>query len=183
MTMQSKIKESKTKERFSCLMAMTPRGKTRDQIIEYGRSILDADILVDKKLGCIGRDPKPHVTIKYGIHRATWEGLRTDVPMHDVGHIQMTLLGLSSFENDGYDVLKIGIDSSSLHELNERITSNTKTTETYPTYIPHMTVAYLKPGKAQQYIDRDASAFRGMVIDTNILLFSSKDGSERTILL
>ncbi len=146
----------------------------RDQILNIGLNIPDGD------LGVEGRELNPHITIKYGIESDNPDLVRTLI--EGFGPITFTLADTAVFESDEYDVLYIEVDpinSGDLDNLNVLISSSLKVTDTHPEYIPHITIAYLKPGLGKNYI-RDSS-MNGVKITTSMIVFSSLDGTTTEI--
>src|SRR3990167_6120006 len=144
------------------------------RIVQMAQAIPDEDIAEDGRAGD-SEGSAPHVTVKYGIHSTDVEDVRT--VLADEPPIVVTLGATSFFPNSesgSGDVLKIDVDSPDLHRLNAKIADALKTTETHPTYIPHVSLAYLKPGKGKQYEGDDSLKGQTMTLDT--LTFSTKDG-------
>ena len=56
------------------------------------------------------------------------------------------------FTNDGQDVLYVAVDSPALHELHDTVKRYLPNQETHPDYHPHVTIAYLKTGRAARYL-------------------------------
>ncbi len=50
-----------------------------------------------------------------------------------------------------YEVVWLGVESPMVHALNQTIKDNVPTVDTQPTYIPHITIAYVLPGLGQQW--------------------------------
>lgn len=157
--------EGKEPHKFSCVMALLPSDITRE-MLQFGESIDKDDLAED------GLEDEPHVTVKFGLH--------TSVPgeleklLDGEGPIELILGKMSLFkasDDKQFDVLKIGVHSPDLHRLNKKISTNMRCTDTHPTYKPHATIGYLKPGKAEQYID---DRFEGRQITISSVLFSSK---------
>jgi len=132
----------------------------------YGREIPDIELAPD------GRDLRPHITIKYGIHSSTPDVLDSVVLPNKITAVMRKS---SLFENDK-DVLKIDIESDDLRRLNAEIVSKIKTTETQNEYHPHATIAYLKKGEGKKYAGDDR--FDGMEIEFTSIEFSSKDDNK-----
>lgn len=63
--------------------------------------------------------------------------------------------GLSVFEKDDYDVLKLDIDCYEIRLANKRLVNFIPNNSQYPEFHPHMTIAYLKKGTCQKYINPD----------------------------
>jgi len=98
-----------------------------------------------------GLETEPHVTLLYGLHN--------DVDPDQVMSVcknrqypSLTLKNASCFDNPEYDVLKFDVDSQDLHDVNSELSKLPHTTS-FPDYHPHSTVAYLKKGTGQKYMD------------------------------
>lgn len=125
-----------------------------------------------------GRETDPHVTVKYGLHFQT-PSQRLREALRQFGPVTLTFGRTSLFKSKDADVLKVDIDSPDLHRLNKLITRLLPTHETYPTYIPHATLAYLKPGKGKHYVGSRALA--GTKVKMDSVLFSGKNGHKEML--
>jgi hypothetical protein len=119
-----------------------------------------------------GRQPEDdiHVTLKYGLHGHDPFELR---PYITEGPIDLTLGEVSIFENDDADVVKLSVSSPKLHEYNQVISENFDYKKTYDTYIPHITISYVKPGCGKKYEGR--KDFLGKKIKLDSVVFSGND--------
>lgn len=73
--------------------------------------------------------------------------------------IDLTVTGVSLFENEEYDVLKFEVQKTiTLEQAQQQSVELFEATPTYPDYIPHMTLAYLLPGKGKEYQDKLSKA-------------------------
>ena len=129
---------------YSCLMVKPPK-KERDAILGWNYQFIPEDILfVKPDSDYTGRDNTPHITVKYGILTNKVEEILPLLPEED---IQIKLGKVSKFDkNPDYDVIKVEIESPELHELNKKISENLECHDTFPEYIPHLTLAYVKKG-------------------------------------
>lgn len=156
----------------------------RQRLIAYGQKIPDDD------LAAKGRETNVHITIKYGLHTNDAAAVR-DI-LDGVKSFTVKLGKVSAFYADNqstkdgvkrsgkdFDVLKIDVVSQALHRLNRRIADALEHTDTHPTYSPHVTIAYLKPGTAADYAGSDEFAGEEMVVDK--LIFSNCEGETTTI--
>ena len=135
-----------------------------------------AKTIPDSELGEDGREDKPHVTVKFGLHTDDVAEVRRVL----VGEAPITVtLGKTSIfpAKDGadYDVVKIDIDSPDLHRLNAKIAGALDNTDTHPTYKPHATIAYVKAGLGQKYVGR--TDLEGKTVTLDAITFSGKDRS------
>lgn len=138
-----------------------------------------------------GIETESHVTVKYGIHSDSPEQISH--LMKRVGPIAVRLGNLGVFPGPERDVLYIAVESQALRNLNQLICDAVPHTDTQPYYIPHVTVAYLKPGTADQYtfdFDCDLRSsrppvqfqpFQGDICGFDSLIFSNTD-KKRTII-
>lgn len=103
-----------------------------------------------------GIEDEPHITLLYGLH--------SDVNLDEIKSItnqikfdNLILHNVSLFNNPKYDVLKFDVkypnkNETFLHNCNEKLKKLPHTTS-FPTYHPHSTIGYLKPGKGKKYVD------------------------------
>lgn len=143
-------------------------------VIQMAKAIPDADIAENGRAGD-SEGAAPHVTVKYGLHTTDVEEVRK--VLADEPPITVTLGATSFFpgsESGNGDVVKIDVDSPDMHRLNAKIAEALKTTDTHPTYTPHVTVAYVKEGKGQQYSGDET--LKGRTITLDSIRFSTKDG-------
>ncbi|MEP6667847.1 MAG: sigma-70 family RNA polymerase sigma factor, partial [Chthoniobacter sp.] len=142
---------------------------------EFAASIPDSDVYRDpEKPEKDGREFEPHVTALYGL---TGEGDTTNAVREAIkGHdpITLTLGKISKFSNadSPYDVLKIDVTSPQLHALNKTLRKLPHKND-YPDYHPHLTLAYVNKGAADEYVG-DAR-FEGKTITIPSLTHSSAD--------
>lgn len=127
-----------------------------------------------------GREDEPHITVKYGItDDAAVDAIRA--ALATVPPIRATLGATSIFDTDEADVLKVDVDSPDLHAVNKAIADAVPTEDTYPTYQPHVTIAYLKKGKGADYTGDDSLQGQELVIDR--ISFRGRDETATEIML
>jgi hypothetical protein len=165
--------EKETKHDYASTQLDLPE-ETASAIKQLGESIPDEHLADD------GREDKPHVTVKYGLHGDDPEAVRAllaDEPPITVK------LGKTSFfpngESDAGDVLKVDVESPALRRLNKKIADALPHTDTHPTYKPHATVAYLKPGFGKKYSGNESLVGHTVTLDR--LTFSDKSGNKTEI--
>lgn len=164
---------------YGCLMAKLPEQLSKEIIAWTAKNI------PKEHLGPGGYELNPHITIKYGFKDSSLETivrlkllLEKHGPITDVG-----LLGPSLFKgNKDGDVLKIDVDSPTLEDLNYYITQNFDCFDKYPDYLPHITLAYLLPERAEHYASLNPP-FARREFDVDKAEWSGTDGNKRIIYL
>jgi len=134
---------------------------------------INPEHLDDKEKGI---EDEHHVTLLYGIHShqvsdedviAAAKGFAGTIELKNVG----------MFQND-CDVLKFEASNPTLHACNFNL-KKLPHTSSYPNYEPHSTIAYLKKGMGQRYVDQ----FDGIThtATPTHLVYSKQDGSKINI--
>lgn len=125
----------------------------KEQIGRFARTIARED------LAGKGLEQEPHVTVQYGLVHAD-EGDLAMLRYICDGFAPMYLgFGPAAFfpasdAGSGFDVLYLPVDSDDLYRLRNAIGQSIDVVNTHDGYTPHVTIAYLKPGTAQQYEGR-----------------------------
>jgi len=125
-----------------CLLAPL-RGEAAMAVLRAGVCIPDEDLAED------GREDDPHVTVRYGFTPAVTPA-EVGALLANVGPVRLRLGGAGCFENDEHDVVFLKVESADLHRLNQ-LTSQLPHTSKHPTYTPHATIAYVKPGLGKKF--------------------------------
>jgi hypothetical protein len=142
------------------------------ELMEFIKAIPEDYIYVDEEDDIKGREDDPHITVLYGV-----ENGGKDQVKKLIGQIETPLsasLGVvSKFRNEKFDVLKIEVKSEDLHELNGLIKDNVNWKNSYTDYHPHVTIAYLKKGKGDEFVGDQR--FVGKELAFSKILYSDKD--------
>lgn len=144
------------------------------KVLAIGQKITTED-LAEK-----GRETEPHITVKYGLHDENPAQARA--VLSGSAPVRATIGDLDFFETEDGDVLVLKVDSPQLHDLNQQLTDRLENT-TERAYQPHITVAYLKEGKGQEYVDSLRNPLKGSIVDANAITFSDKQGQKTEISL
>ena len=131
------------------------------------------------KKDVIELEDKPHVTIRYGLHGEDPELVQRVIGKS--GLIWLRLGNLSLFRSPDQDVLKIAVHSSRLDELNRQL-GILPNTQKFREYNPHLTIAYLKPGTGDKYLDI-ISGLEGKLVLADKIAFSDKERNHTTIVM
>ena len=145
-------------------------------VLKESKKIADEDLADD------GRETEPHVTVLYGLHGEDPESVRK--LLADEPPVRVTLGKTSIFPDDGErgsDVVKIDVESEDLARLNKKLADALPHTITHPGYKPHVTLAYVKPGKGKKYAGANDLEGQEIVIDR--VVFSDRAGKQTVIRL
>ena len=150
---------------------------------EYGCLMLDFNIkswdkITDKiknedvydKPG-YGIEKRPHVTALYGFicNKTSPEEVSELTKKLFNNKLKIKVNGMSLFKNKDFDVLKFDIISPDLQKLNKALTEKFPYKNDHPDYIPHMTIAYLKPGTGEKYAKKLS---KNIIFESNEFTYS-----------
>jgi 2'-5' RNA ligase len=155
---------------YSCVLLNLP-----EETAEHVRQMAAAIHADDR----VKVEDEPHITVKYGLTTNNPEPLLPVLAGR--GPVVAKLGKTACFENENEDVVYIEVESESLHELNRLVAAVCPHRETHPQYIPHVTVAYVKPGTGRFYAGWDDLA--GTIVTFDTLTFSPASGSRRPVQL
>lgn len=136
------------KYEYGCVMAIINEDAS-EKIIEIGKKLIPDDILYFEEGQEYGREVEPHVTIKFGLT----ENYSKDMIGKLISKIEpfkITLVAIDIFSNSKFDVVKFNVESDVLRKLNS-LFNKLPNEDEYPTYNPHMTIAYVKPGEGRRF--------------------------------
>ena len=170
--------QEKKEHSFSSTQINLPDGLA-EKVIEYGKKHIPDEEIFEKG-DDMGREDEIHVTVLYGLHADTPKEVKKVLEKESTFPIQLGKISIFDTHPD-FDVVKIDVDSPGLVELNKKLRDNCEHTMTHPKYVPHITIAYLKKGKAKKYKGDDYFAEMGFL--SNEVLFSSKNREKTKILL
>jgi len=160
---------------YSCAMLQLS-DDISSTIIEWMHDNIDENKLyIDKDSGIDGYEYNPHITVKYSIHEVDPKSIEELI--EGFGPIKVELGKISKFNtNPHYDVIKIDVESNKLMKLNQYLTDNLKCTDSFKTYIPHATIAYVKKDSHNKLISNNT--FDKLKDEIGELYFTARTGDE-----
>ena len=168
------IVENKQTYKYGCAMLYFDPNTTKEIT-----SMIDTEDLYTEGDGSFGIEDEPHCTLLYGLH--------PEVSTEDVENVlnkytytTCKCYNPSCFYNEKYDVLKFDISGDMLSETNRDLTEFPHTTD-YPDYHPHMTLAYLKPGKGDKYIKKIEEFQKEGFLHPQYAIYSKPNGEKDEI--
>lgn len=165
-------KVEKPAQEFSSTQVNLPKAES-EKVLSVGRNLIkDEDVHPEE-----GREDNPHITLKFGLH--TNESAEVAQILANEKPFEVALGKTSIFpakEGANYDVVKVDAFSPELHRLNKLIADNTETTDTHPTFQPHVTLAYVKAGEGEKYAGK--ADLEGTKLTFNSIAFSDKNRNQ-----
>lgn len=176
ITLSHYISESKSGTWLGCLMLSMP-GDIATLIQAFGKSRIHEGQLADD-----GFETYSHCTVLYGFSQGT-NVAEVESFLKGYDKIPIMLGNIKRFKaNDNRpdsDVLVIDVEGLALRKLNADLKDNFDVVSTYPTYNPHVTIAYVKPGA---YLNLDRSPiFNGIKCVCDKMTYSSGPSENRDI--
>ena len=165
------VTEGSAPRSFSCLMLDTSflLNDIQEDIHDY---ICPCHIYDDEPGH--GLELESHITVLYGLHTDKFSEVVENVELYPC---EFKLKNLSLFQNEKYDVLKFDIISNDLKELNKQLSDRLDYSSSYPNYHPHLTVAYVLPGKGKKYT-KLKSEIIGQTWTSDTFIFSDKNSNK-----
>lgn len=154
------------KTSFSCLMADCSNNLISNNILKWGR-----DNIRPEDLAADGYEDDVHTTILYGLYTDDWYDVIS--LLKNIRPFDITLGQISKFDsNPDFDVIKLEVISPVLNLLNKRA-SKLPNKNSFPTYIPHLTIAYVKKGCYNNLVGNNT--FLQQKIRVSDLIFSNSE--------
>lgn len=147
-------------------------------IMSWGKANIPEDVILDDGKDTNGYEDDIHITVLYGLTDES--PYNAEEILRSIGPFVVRLGLVTAFRDaDGHDVIKIDVESPELirlHYLLEKLLDNENK---YPTYQPHITIAYVKKNASDKYIGSDP--FKGVSFIADSVCYSSKNGSRINI--
>lgn len=156
-------------------------GRPTEIMQKMQKAIAKADLQPDKDRVADadnGLEHELHVTCRWGLHFQT-PSVKLRQELKVFGPITIEFGKTSLFTGRETDVLKVDVKSEDLHRLYKLIGRLVPTHTTFPVYRPHVTLAYLKPGRGKKYAGE--AALKGQQLTFHSVVFSGKFGHKESL--
>jgi len=138
------------------------------------------NLYINEDEGMEGFETMPHVTVKYGLHDTSPTKI-TEIAKN-FGIIDLSFGNVTKFDhNPNFDVIKVDINGEKLRYLNIAISNEMEHTDSFDSYKPHATLAYVKKGSCDHLLDNDY--FNKLNDSPDEIYFASRNGEEYIIKL
>ena len=117
-----------------------------------------------------GVTKEPHVTVKYGLKTDDVDEIASAVAGAGPATVRLGATAILPNPDKGFDVIIVRVESEDLVDLNRRLTESIESVDTHPGYLPHLTLAYVKPGAGRNYAGH--KTFAGVTFTSDQLIFS-----------
>lgn len=169
---RTKVAKTGVKYDYSCTKINLPDVLSKS-IIKWGMDNVPGNKLYVEEDNSKGREDDIHVTVLYGITDDS--PVKTAKIIGETKPFEVRLGLINAFKDkEEYDVLKIEIEAGDLEKLYYNLVKKIKNESTFPTYNPHVTIAYVKKGSMDKFIGDET--FKGKLFKVNYIAFS--DGKD-----
>jgi hypothetical protein len=150
--------EPEEKELFGCVMM---DAKIDDWEENHLAGIDEEDIYLKPMDDSYGLEDNPHVTIVYGIHEDEIDTQTiVDVMENNMQPLTLPVTEIGVFEGKEYDVVKYNLEVTEQLKTYRNLFLKFPNTQSFPDYNPHITIAYVLPGKGQKYATKLREPFK-----------------------
>jgi len=143
--------KNETEETYGYVMLYT---NMRDWEEIHTSGIDPEDVYIKPLDDSYGLETEPHMTLLYGIYEdETDPEIVLNVIKENMEDVTVVISKISIFENEEYDVVKYDIPlTKQILKYRKIFEDNFENTQDFPEYLPHMTIAYVKPGEGKKYV-------------------------------
>lgn len=162
---------------YACTKIDLPKDLA-EEIIAWGKKNILDKYLYTEGDNSKGREDDIHITLLYGI--ISDKPGQTAKVVGENKPLDIRLGLVNAFKDkENYDVIKIAVESGDLEKLHYTMRDKIKNDNTFPTYNPHVTIAYVKKNSMDKLIGD--GAFKGKTFKANNVTFSDGKNKENSI--
>jgi hypothetical protein len=167
---KSLVQESESKSDTGCLM-LDLKFKNWNKFL---KQIPDEDLYTDEEE--YGKELEPHCTVLYGFDQSVDVNKVKKYLQTLSEPIKLSLNKIDLFENDKFDVVKFSVVSKDLNKLHKFFKNNFENNESFDTYSPHVTIAYVKKGLGKKFVTNN---FEPIELESTQFTYSLGKGLEK----
>jgi 2'-5' RNA ligase len=157
------VQESETKSDTGCLMLDLKFNNWN----KFLKQIPDEDLYTDEE--GYSKELEPHCTVLYGFDQSVDVNKVKKYLQTLSEPIKLSLNKIDLFENEKFDVVKFSVVSKDLNKLHKFLKNNFENNETFDTYSPHVTIAYVKKGFGKKFV---TNKFEPIELDSTQFTYS-----------
>lgn len=145
------LEQKKEEPVYGCVMMEPSKIKGWEE--NHLSGIDEEDVYVKPMDDSYGLEEQPHITVLYGIHEDEVDpSVVVDMMEQKMDPIKVQIKEIDVFENKEYDVVKYNVPvTKELQAYRDMFMESFANTQKFPEFHPHMTIAYVKPGKGKKY--------------------------------
>ena len=146
-----------------------------DSIISWGYDNIPCDhLFIDESDPSFGRENNIHITILGNIEETNHEKIKNAISIETkfvcpLGKIQLFT------NNSKYDVIQIEAKCDQIFQLHKSLSQSIKNVMKFPLYVPHVTIAYVKKGYGDKFLDNTYFVGQEFMIDKLVLSCNLND--------
>lgn len=118
----------------------------------FHEMIDEEDLYTEEGDRSYGIEDEPHITLLYGLNNNVSSANVFEI-LNNFKVDKIKLTEVTAFKNEKFDVLKWDVECETLFEINKELVKLPHKND-FPDYHPHATIAYLKSGTADKYIEK-----------------------------
>lgn len=164
--------------KYASLQVVLPQGMVEDLSPVWELMRESGDLYEAEAEG--GVEDDLHVTVLYGMQDSDLETVREVCGGHEGFPIQFGNLVVFEDDDRDYDVVVVEIISGAIHQLHDDLVEATDPHQSYPDYVPHMTLGYFNKGTGNNHLGYYLMLDPVHVTDVE---FSPVEGEKETIQL
>lgn len=162
---------------YACTKIDLPKDLA-DEIIAWGKKNIPDKYLYTDEDNSKGREDDIHITLLYGIISDKPGQTARVVGEKEPFDVRLGLINAFR-DKENYDVIKIAVESSELEKLHYAMRGKIKNDNTFPTYTPHVTIAYVKKNSMNKLLGDET--FKGKTFKAKNVTFSDGKNKENSI--
>ena len=175
--------ENPAEYEYDCISAIVPENIAA-QVRSFAEGVPD-DILYtgdgsEEDAAKYGREMNPHLTLLYGMENSDSSELASTLSSYT--SMSGVLGEINLFKQEDYDVIYVSVNGDDFNASHKALADSVEAPgNTHPEYVPHITIAYVRPGEGASFEGNDMLA--GKEFETSDVLLQPAEGDDVPITL